>query len=48
MVLQKIREKMSQEAIIGMIICLSITFGGFVTFLTIALKSDKKNADAEE
>ncbi|WP_339694120.1 MetS family NSS transporter small subunit [uncultured Roseivirga sp.] len=39
---------MSQEAIIGMIICLSITFGGFVTFLTIALKSDKKNADAEE
>ncbi|MGW8121580.1 hypothetical protein ACV07N_02895 [Roseivirga echinicomitans] len=29
-----------------MVICLSITFGGFVTFLTIALKSDKKNAAA--
>ena len=32
---------MSQEAIIGMIICLSITVGGFLTFLVIALRADK-------
>lgn len=37
---------MSQGAIIGMIICLTITFGGFLTFLVIALKSDKKDANA--
>lgn len=44
--LQKIRKKMSQAAVIGMIICLTITFGGFLTFLMIALKSDKNKADA--
>ncbi|WP_157716100.1 MetS family NSS transporter small subunit [Roseivirga echinicomitans] len=37
---------MSQAAIIGMVICLTITFGGFLTFLVIALKSDKKKSDA--
>lgn len=41
MVLQKIREKMSTEAIIGMTICLSVTFGGFLVFLVIALRADK-------
>jgi hypothetical protein len=44
--LQKIRKKMSQAAVIGMIICLTITFGGFLTFLIIALKSDKAKSDA--
>jgi hypothetical protein len=34
---------MSSEAIIGMIICLSITLGGFLTFLWIALNADKKS-----
>lgn len=33
---------MSSEAIIGMIICLSITLGGFLVFLKIALSADKK------
>tara|TARA_R110001592_G_scaffold244987_2_gene506322 strand:- start:657 stop:782 length:126 start_codon:yes stop_codon:yes gene_type:complete len=37
---------MSQAAIIGMVICLSITFGGFLTFLIIALKTDKKKSEA--
>jgi hypothetical protein len=32
---------MSTEAIIGMTICLTVTFGGFLTFLVIALKADK-------
>ncbi len=36
---------MSQAAVIGMIICLTITFGGFLTFLMIALKSDKHKSD---
>ena len=34
---------MTQEAIIGMIICLTITVGGFLAFLRIALKADKKD-----
>lgn len=38
---------MSQEAIIGMIICLLITVGGFLYFLWIALKSDKKAKNKE-
>jgi len=33
---------MTQEAIIGMIICLTITVGGFLVFLKIALSADKK------
>lgn len=33
---------MSGEAIIGMIICLTITVGGFLAFLWIALNADKK------
>ncbi|NVJ48590.1 MAG: MetS family NSS transporter small subunit [Cytophagia bacterium] len=33
---------MSGEAIIGMIICLTITVGGFLVFLKIALNADKK------
>jgi hypothetical protein len=37
---------MSHAAVIGMIICLAITFGGFLTFLMIALKSDKDKSDA--
>ncbi len=32
---------MSQEAIIGMIICLTITVGGFLFFLRMAIKADK-------
>lgn len=32
---------MSTEAIIGMAICLSVTFGGFLVFLVIALRADK-------
>lgn len=36
---------MSQAAVIGMVICLTITFGGFLTFLIIALKSDKKKSE---
>jgi uncharacterized protein YpmB len=40
---------MSQEAIIGMIVCLLITAGGFLYFLWVALKSDKKSkAEAAE
>lgn len=38
---------MSQEAIIGMIICLAITFGGFLTFLVIALRADKEQAKSD-
>lgn len=48
MVLQKIREEMSSEAIIGMIICLSITLGGFLVFLKIALSADKKDKNHPE
>lgn len=36
---------MTQEAIIGMIICLAITVGGFLVFLWIALNADKKEKD---
>ncbi|MFQ3215201.1 MAG: hypothetical protein ACJAT1_000714 [Marivirga sp.] len=32
---------MSTEAIIGMVICLSITVGGFLFFLVKAIKSDR-------
>jgi hypothetical protein len=32
---------MSSEAIIGMVICLSITVGGFLFFLLKAIRSDK-------
>lgn len=31
---------MSQEAIIGMVICLSITLGGFLFFMYKAIRSD--------
>lgn len=33
---------MSLEAIIGMLICLTITLGGFLYFLLKALRSEKK------
>lgn len=36
---------MSQEAIIGMIICLTITVGGFLVFLKIALSADKNHPE---
>ena len=34
---------MSTEAIVGMVICLSITVGGFLIFLLKALTMDNKN-----
>jgi len=33
---------MSTEAIIGMVVCLTITVGGFLVFLFKALSMDKK------
>lgn len=33
---------MSSEAIIGMVICLSITLGGFLFFVYKAISSDNK------
>ena len=39
---------MSSEAIIGMIICLLITFGGFIGFVIKALSMDKKHDNAEK
>ncbi|WMN05903.1 MetS family NSS transporter small subunit [Marivirga arenosa] len=36
---------MSTEAIIGMIVCLTITVGGFLVFLFKALTMDKKKEE---
>ena len=36
---------MSTEAIIGMIICLSITLGGFLVFLVKAIRSGDPKED---
>jgi len=36
---------MSNEAIIGMIICLTITFGGFIGLVIKALSMDKKKEE---
>jgi len=39
---------MSTEAIIGMVICLTITVGGFLGFVLKALSMDKKEDKAGE
>ena len=39
---------MSTEAIIGMVICLAITFGGFLGFLIKALRMDKHHPEKEK